>query len=180
MKIWELYADANNYENFGFAYENDLDNYMESDLIGQEFGNEWVPFEVSVIEKRKKGDCPSFTGGDLIFSEKAVKALGDLLKDNVEVLPLLYDKEKYYLINVLQLLDCVDYEKAEVIRFDSGDIMLFTRYAFKPESVRNINIFKIVDMPKCNVFVSDEFRNKVLESGLKGFSFEEVWDSDSK
>ena len=48
--------------------------------------------------------------------------------------------------------------------------------------VKNQTIFKvylneIVHTP--SVFVSDEFRNTVLESDLKGFEFITVWDSEA-
>nr|WP_159036303.1 hypothetical protein [Clostridium botulinum] len=42
----------------------------------------------------------------------------------------------------------------------------------------NEHIFKVCEYSKIFVFVSDEFKNLVESSGLKGFLFIEVWDSE--
>ena len=92
-----------------------------------------------------------------------------------------YSKERYYAINVVQVIDCIDYKKAECIRFKSSNrVMDFTKYAFKPEMVKGKHIFKIPEHPRAYVLVSDEFRNRVLNSGLEGFHFEELWDSEKE
>ncbi|WP_407712621.1 imm11 family protein [Clostridium botulinum] len=95
------------------------------------------------------------------------------------MVPLSYDKGDYSVINVTNVKDCVDYEKAEVKRFKGSDkIFRFIKYAFKPESIKNEHIFKVCEYSKIFVFVSDEFKNLVESSGLKGFLFIEVWDSE--
>ncbi|ULL14839.1 hypothetical protein DVH26_10505 [Paenibacillus sp. H1-7] len=50
------------------------------------------------------------------------------------------------------------------------------KYAFQEELVKEETLFKI---PQFNgrIFVTDKFRDLVIEQGLTGFEFEEVWDS---
>ncbi|WP_412677877.1 AHH domain-containing protein [Bacillus wiedmannii] len=78
--------------------------------------------------------------------------------------------------------DAIDYEKAILKKLRSGLVIDFKKYAFLPNIVKNQTIFKvylneILHIP--SIFVSDEFRNTVLESDLKGFEFIEVWDSEA-
>ncbi|WP_018885574.1 imm11 family protein [Paenibacillus massiliensis] len=51
---------------------------------------------------------------------------------------------------------------------------------FKEEMLRTEkrHIFKIPELVRTSVYVSDEFRDAVLEAGLKGLDFIPVWDSE--
>lgn len=178
MKIWHLDADVNNFENLTPIKEKDW-NILRFD--GTRLLDAWTPVAVRVIEEREKSDTPGLSGGIPVFSPKAVEVLKDLMEDSVEILPLRCRRGEYYAINVLNVLNCIDYEKAKFKRFQSsGRIMLFNKYTFKPECVKSEHIFKIIDEPARRPFVSDEFRNRVLDNELIGFKFELVWNSESE
>lgn len=90
--------------------------------------------------------------------------------------------EVYYIINVLNAIDAVDYEKAILKKLRSGLVIDFKKYAFLSNMVKNQTIFKVYlneILHISSVFVSDELRNAILESDLKGFEFVEVWDSEA-
>lgn len=177
MKIWHLIADVNNYESLTTLNQEDWEKLK---LDGKKLGNSWSPLAVSVIEESKKSDTPGLSSGAPVLSPRAISVLRELIGDVVEELPLVCSSSEYYIINVLDVVDCIDYEKAEFKRFEhSGRIMRFIKYAFKPECVKGKHIFKIIDELVRRPFVSDEFRNRVIESGLVGFKFELVWDSES-
>ena len=57
--------------------------------------------------------------------------------------------------------------------------MRFIKYEFIKERVSGNPIFKIIDEPLKRPFVSDVFRQRVIDNNLKGFKFELVWDSES-
>ncbi|MCG3797071.1 imm11 family protein [Bacillus toyonensis] len=158
MKIWEL--------------KSSFDGYQSFQLLSLEEGNQ--------------SDFPHFWGevGTPMVSEKAKQFLESMLGNNVEFLPLIHNVtgEVYYIINVLNAIDAIDYEKAILKKLRSGLVIDFKKYAFLPNMVKNQTIFKvylneILHIP--SVFVSDEFRNAVLKSDLKGFEFVEVWDSEA-
>ncbi len=66
-----------------------------------------------------------------------------------------------------------DYDKDQFETFSHGQhIMMFIKYAFIESKVKGKHIFKIVDEPKRRPFVSDELRQRVIDSNLKGFKFE--------
>ncbi|CVK19389.1 imm11 family protein [Sporomusa sphaeroides] len=176
MKIWHLIADVDNFENLTTLKQEDWEKLR---FDGKKLIDTWTPLAVRVIKDSKKSDTPGLSSGAPVLSLKAISILKDLIDDVVEVLPLVCSGGEYYIINVLDVVDCIDYERADFERYkSSGRIMLFNRYAFKPECVKGKHLFKIVDEPVRRPFVSDEFRNRVIESGLEGFKFEQVWDSE--
>ncbi len=178
MKVWHWIADVDNFENLTTLKQEDWEKLR---FDGRKLADTWTALAVRVMEDSKISDTPGLSSGAPVLSPRAISVLKDLMKDIVEVLPLICSSGEYYVINVLDVVECVDYEKAEFERYESsGRIMLFNKYAFKPECVKGKHIFKIIDEPVRRPFISDEFRNRVLENGLAGFKFELVWDSESE
>lgn len=179
MKIWEMNSDANNYDNFTLCNESDWDKLMVYEFDGKCIKDTWIEFCVKEIESIRKGDKPSLFGSIPVFSHRAVEVLKEYLDNGTEILPLRYDKGEYFVINVINVKECIDFEKSEIKRFKSSDkIMRFKKYVFKEEAIKNEHIFKISEFSKGGVFVSDKFRNEVLRHQLQGFLFKEVWDSE--
>jgi hypothetical protein len=56
--------------------------------------------------------------------------------------------------------------------------MFCTKYVFKENVIGNNSIFKIPQFPTVDVLVTEEFVRLVEENELKGFVFEELWDSE--
>lgn len=114
-----------------------------------------------------------------VLDETAIRVLTDLLSNDAEVLPLAFDGGNYSLINVTKVLDCVDYGNSVYKTFRDGKrIMRFERIAFLEDKLVGVNIFRIKDLPLNRPFVSDAFRNAVIENNLSGFRFELAWDGD--
>lgn len=59
-------------------------------------------------------------------------------------------------------------------------VLDFIKLAFIEEKVRGNHIFKLVEKKLSPVYVSDEFRQRVINNGLTGFKFELVWDSEAE
>ncbi len=173
MRIWHLSADSDNFNNIVPVNES---NWSKFEFDGTWIQNDWNPVEVKTLKEIQYSDFLALVPGVPVFSKKALKHLAELINESVEVLPLVHNKEKLFAINVIKVLDCVDYDKSEYKKFTSSNrIMRFVRYEFIKEKLMNTHIFKIKDEPSKRPFVSDTFRNRVLEYGLKGFEFEEVW-----
>lgn len=177
-----MQEDVNLYEHLTLA-DADNEKWIEfgNKFEGKSLKDNWIPLKLKLIEhggKLKKGDMPYLSPGVPILSIKAINALNEYLVKNTEILPIDFSDADYKLINVINLLDGIDYKKSVVEYYsDKKRIMAFDKYSFILEKVENQHIFKILEQPRADVFVSDEFRNKVIESDLKGFKFVEVWDS---
>lgn len=177
MKIWILDCDVNNYENLMWREKLNLSEMQSFD--GREKQRTWKPIKVKRMYNRKFSNTPGFSPHIPVFDQKAIMALCDFLKENAEVLPLNCEDGDFYAINVTNVLDCIDYEKAVYKTFKDGKrIIRFMKYSFDLSKVKSQHLFKIRDGLLMRPFVSDEFRNKVLECGLTGFKFELVWDSE--
>jgi len=183
MKIWELGSNANYYDNLTFltkdGAEDYLERFLEYEFDGRSLVAQWNPLPVRLLEKIEKSDTPSLSGSVPVLNRKAINILYDLLEGSVELLPLISDIDEYYVLNVTKVIEAINHEKSEIKRFaSSGRIMRFVKYSFIAEKLKETHIFKITDMPKAHVFVSDQFKDRALNNGLKGFEFTEVWESE--
>lgn len=181
MKIWILDCDVNYFENLAWGKdENDIDlNFIKS-FDGTPKEKEWKPLEFKCMyHNRKFANTLGLSAHIPVFDKNAVNELRDYLEGNAEILPISCEGKKFYIINVTNVMDCIDYEASEYKTFRDGvRIMRFTKYAFLRDKIENVHIFKIKDEPLRSPFVSDAFRQKILDSNLIGFKFELVWDSD--
>jgi len=102
--------------------------------------------------------------------------LWPIIKGDVEVLPLNKNGELLYGINVLSIIDAVDYELSTYRTYRDGKrIMSFKKISFKEDKVHDTNIFKVIDLKRGDIYVSEEFYNAVIKNNLKGFKMIKVY-----
>lgn len=173
MKIWKLEFDANKYNNIVPINTNE---WEALGFDGSPLLDSWKPIAFKTLnDDLELGDTPSLISTVPVLSEYALNVLKDLIEGSVEILPIRLRVGKFFILNVTDVLDCVDYDKSEVKPFkSSGRIMRFIKYEFFKECLYNKHIFKIPDESKRNAFVSDQFKERVKENKLKGFKFELV------
>ncbi|WP_240421754.1 imm11 family protein [Paenibacillus periandrae] len=175
MQVWKLDCDSNNYEGFNIV-DGDWNELIEK-FGGNSLLNNWQAIKIKPYELAPRSDAPTFIAAAPLFSAKAVDVLRPIISNFVEILPTEFIREDYFIINVLNVLNCVDYDSSSIVKYRSGRIMRFEKYEFFPEIVDQQHIFKITDISRQAVFVSSEFKEEVIKSGLTGFRFEEVWSS---
>ncbi len=136
---------------------------------GKPLNERWAPQEVYTYKKGKKRDFPHLRSGFPIFIPKVIEVVHDLIDKKVELLPLLHEELELYLGNVTEIVDCLDVEKSNPRYYE---------FSFRNERIAgNETIFKIPERIHADVFVTDAFRDRVLQAKLKGFEFTEVWDT---
>ena len=117
-------------------------------------------------------------GGLSACDAKAKEVLGTLTADGVEFLPLLVPEishTKYFAINVLTILDCLDNERSEFGYF--GDLrMRIDKYEFKPDCIGDTPIFKLPIFTRVRTYVTDSFKQLVEDNNLTGLEFRKVWE----
>jgi len=158
----------------------DNDRFM--DLVerfnGTPIGAAWDVFDVTYDNDSIElplGDFTSLTFQHIpVFSQPAARTLRSLLNAAGELLPLNCGHTKYLAFNVTTLVDALDIETSEVVRFASGNIMDVKTYVLDGERLGSAAIFKLTETPLMDVFVSDEFVGVVETAGLMGFSFKQV------
>ena len=135
---------------------------------------------VNVNDAEAEPDDFALLGTVPVFSLRTLEAMLDLLRPNGEVLPLHYQGAEYFAYNVTSVLPALDEESSILRRFPGGNVVMsISKYAFKPDILRDTAVFKIPQLPKAFVFVTDIFVVRVQSAGLTGFSFPLLWNSGS-
>ncbi|EJV71216.1 MULTISPECIES: suppressor of fused domain protein [Bacillus cereus group] len=180
MRVWKIIGNSN-FDQLECENEEGqeiFNNYFQ----GQSVINTWNPLQMKLSNKGEVSDLLSEI--PLIFTKAAIEVVFDLIKRKVEVLPLVHEGYECYAIHVLNVLACIDYKNAKPDDFGG-----FDKFAFIADEIKGEHIFctlntkhKYGDFPIVSVqtFVSDEFKDRVVESELKGFNFRLVWESDEK
>ncbi len=179
MRIYELQPDGERYRSLTLVEE--LGFNLLADLTEPGSGRAWTPLTAEWIYDDlnaglAKSDFPTL-GSTPVFSARAVDELVDLLVENGELLPLSLSDGAYFVYRTVRLLDALDEDRSELVRFSSsGRVMRVVKYAFH-ENVSFPPVFQIPQL-RVTVFVSENFVQRVMESGLTGFAFKPVWDSE--
>ncbi|NQX71676.1 hypothetical protein HQN90_36925 [Paenibacillus alba] len=164
----------------GFLNLPDYD-YVRGKFRGNSVKDIWQAPQVEEYKKKGKKYDFCHVYDNPMFNDKAMKALHDLIKDDVEVLPYLHPKDTYYAINVLNVIDCLDRSMA-VLDIDEkyNVVRNINKYTFHEERIEHAIIFKIPENLRSEIFVTDIFKEKVEQAGLTGFRFAEIWDSENE
>jgi hypothetical protein len=145
---------------------------------GERLGDRWEPPPVYSPEPRLKRPDIWWISvwDDFALSERAVEALGARLW-SVELLPLPYGDEVLQVVNVLDVIDCLDRERSEFAPTGAVE-----RYSFVSHRVPESPLFKIPEdivifMPEFDA-IRPSLRRLVELHDLQGFRFDELWNDE--
>lgn len=181
MNVYELRHESEAYQAIRPFALADFDRLRRFE--GRPLKQSWIPARVDLFREATSfhrqipGDFPYLTAGVPVFTPKSLTTLADLLELHGEILPLQSKDGDFFAYNVTSVIDCLDVPNSQVARFDDGGIMDVKRYAFVPERLTAIPIFKIPQFPRSDVYVTDEFVKRVKDQGLIGFRFRHLWSS---
>ena len=175
MKIWKLLTDNRNMEVEIEQFE--IFSYL-LDVVGRII-NDWKTPRMRVRKKGRYQDMPYLSGGNVVFNSRSLNVLEELLRANAQLLDvdIINADIQLKIAHILFLDGAVDYTRSIPERSLRGVVNGFKKIAFLEEIVSSRTIFKIPEL-SVSIFVSDQFRDTVLQSKLKGFEFIEVWDSE--
>jgi hypothetical protein len=171
--MYQYAPNSNLYDSLVLQYSQDWD--VIERFAGDRLAASWRPLPVEIFKASKRGNFPSLIAYVPCFDEAALRALEQLLDKDIELLALKNESVSLFAINVLSLLDCLDYKKSRVERFsDDNTVKYITHYVFRRDIVRGHHIFKVREMPRGPVIVSEEFRSVVAKKNLKGLVFKKL------
>lgn len=153
-------------------------------LNGTPRSDAWMPVGVDWDEATTPAgrglpvDFPALGGLGYAFSQRALELLFPLVGEKIEALPLDSVRGKYYVVNVLNLIDALDEGRSEIKRIPGGRIDVIVKHAFKSNSTDGQHIFKLQQEPLGPVYVSAEFKRAVEHHGLTGLIFIEIGHGD--
>ena len=128
---------------------------------------------------RKIGDSPT-AGSPTLISQKAADALRDIWDRHAILYPVRLDDAPgvmYYMVVVKTVLDCLDESASRVAKDHKGRIRTIYDWVFKDGCLDDSDLFHL-PYNKISYYVSERFKARVIEAGLKGFAFHtHFWDS---
>lgn len=174
MKIYNILPDGDSFRSFTFKEEFPFDYFN-----GRPLSSIWKPIEIKQKYKRlPNADIQSFDGIGSVINKRTKDILSLVLKDTVEFLPLNF-YHPFYLLNVIHVLDVMDYSKSTPSYSYNGKVVGFHIHAFQLDKIKDEFLFKIVESPRSNIFyATDNFKKIIDENGLTGLMFTEIWDSE--
>ena len=151
---------------------------------GQPAAEKYIPVQVMKMNDQDRdrplSDCPYLMPGICILNQKSIDKMWHLFSPYSEILPLASYEGTFFIVHVTNVLDCIDYQRSIFKKFQNppeNRIMRFIKYAFHIDKIGSNMIFKIIDQPKSDAFVTQEFVDNVRSTDITGFEFKLVWDS---
>jgi hypothetical protein len=174
MKWYEPIPDGDVYDRLQLCDRNDIKFDIEFHKQHYRFRKdiEWKELEVKISSLNNPGDFYSFIAtGNLVLTNKAYIVLEDLIGKSVERLILKEKDNDYFLLKILDFIDCLDYETSKY-HTTVSEMIGVDSYVFKEHLLVGKHIF-FLPRAHHNV-VSQDFKNRVEKFELKGLRFGEL------
>ncbi len=114
-----------------------------------------------------------------MISQEVFSKLHSFIDNQVEFLAVDCEETNYQLVNVLNVLDCVDKVKSKAETAGNGAVVTYLSMVFNQEKIPGSTlIFKIPELVSRRVYVTDAFLKLVKQFKFKGLQCAEVWDSE--
>lgn len=169
---------ADNFLDLTLDKSTDSEHPIETDFTGESKLPLWTPPVMFTNKKKKKSDFPSYLSGKPVISGKAKDILEPYLEKEVEFLPLVHPSLEFSIINVTNILDCVDYNRSVMKLTSKGTFAGYINLVFDFSKIPDDTyILKIKETATFCEFVTEAFKDLVELHGLKGLDFSEVYDS---
>jgi hypothetical protein len=151
--------------------ERDIPRYLE--LVAQHYRFQekiyWNQLNVSINSENNPGDFPAFIAtSDLVLTQRSWEALKYLIKRDIKLTVLRTEKEDFYWLKIMSIIDALDYEKARYHNRTAEKIGVES-YVFKEDIITGKHIFYL---PRAShPVVSQTFKDMVERFELKGLVF---------
>lgn len=152
---------------------------LATDFKGDSKKEDWCPIRLDTLYEKSYNDFPHYLIGKPIVSEKVKQILEPYIKPDVEFLPLIHDEMDLFMVNVTNILDCVDWQHSDVNRFEGEYFLGFNKLKFDFSKIpSDTYIFKFKETAATQVYVTEAFKDIIDQHQLQGLSFSVVYDSD--
>ena len=175
IKVYELWMD-HTYRTYEPTPKDGYKSYMfDAVPVKERTFDKIYPSKYKDEIDKPIGDVFSVKISSFILNEKSYKVLYPYLKNHSQIFKIKSDNKIFYVVNVIDIIDCLNYDESELKYFSSsGRVMDVEKYVFKTEKLKNATIFKLPEFPKSISYVTEEFKKAVEENNIKGFKFKEL------
>lgn len=177
MKVYKLRSDEDSMD-LMLDKSVSAEHPIESKFKGESKLPMWTPPIMYTNNERKYSDFPRYLSGQPIVSEKVKDILLPIVAEEVETLPLAHPELKLFMLNITNVIDCVDYRRSVIKLTGKGNFARFIKLVFDFSKIpEKTYVFKIKETAIVQVFVTEAFKELVELHDLKGLDFSEVYDS---
>lgn len=177
MKVYEL--NYNHKKSMVITSDNDKGHPISSNFDGEPKLDLWSPTKVETVSKKSYRDFPIYLSSKPVVSARVKEVIDPFVKDEVEFLPLIHDELDFYMVNVTNVLDCVDWNRSNVRTYEDGSLAGFNKLVFNFTKIpAETYIFKFVERASTLVYVSEAFKDLIERHKFKGLDFSVVYDSE--
>ena len=153
---------------------------FEQVLIGESRIKTWEPVQFGRASDDEGpalplGDVTTFSRTCLIVSGVGQVVLRPLTDGHRRVAPGARATDAYRLLNVLDLRPVLDEQRSRIFRHAPDLIADISRLVIHRELVGDATIFKLSEFPAGPILVTEAVHDRILEAGLTGFEFRQVW-----
>lgn len=128
--------------------------------------------------KNKTKEFPDIMGDSIskIIISSKVKTIFDVLpkQDRFQYFPIEINKKEYFLLNILNVIPCFDWEKSIFTTYSNPKIIRdINHLVFKPNEIKNLNIFRMVEKPYA-VYVSEYLKDVFIKEKITGIKISDI------
>ncbi len=145
---------------------------------------EWFDDDGRNLDKYKDPDITYCTPGSFILAPRAAELLRPVVSDVAELLPIPFQGETWYFMNVFNQIDAVDKAKSRYKIYKSGRVGPVEKIVFSPEKIPHAKLFIIPESPARLLYAEhhpddnpNTFKNVVEKNKLFGIRFGKVWEN---
>jgi hypothetical protein len=177
--IWELSINDIDGTEFSFPLETDRNfflNTVEQYIVeGKQVEQNWkIPL---ILKKEVKHNYDFFHIEEIddavCITQRMYDILYPLIKNDAEFLPLQSDEGVYYLLNVTNIVDCIDREKSICTLTPNGLVLDYEDLVFDTEKIKDLYIFRVPDFPY-QVFLTENLKTEIEDFEEVSFTEEEL------
>ena len=183
MEIFRIRLDSNKFRSFLPADT----NIWQTDALKMNCVSKlstWRSPEIYVHNPNfEKGNFSHFCSGGFVVDASTANELRTIFEIAGELLPLTHEGLSFYLVNILECVNCLDANKTEwVTGKTTGAKIRIKNYQFDKNKLSESTLFKIPETSAAEILciaglkdAEDEFKARVESAGLKGLIFEKLW-----
>lgn len=177
MKIYRLKGNINKDNSYmkysGMPYE-EQEKLISGDLVSL---NKFGEYEI-VGKSKKKPDVFSIGSTEFYINEKVKQILLNICKsdNNVKFLNMKIEGENYYLLSILNNIECFDWDKSNYTTYSNKDILKeVSKLVIDTDKLNERKIFRVKEY-KFEIFIVEDLVLELKKNKVTGISFLESMD----
>lgn len=144
---------------------------------------EWYNDDGRNLDKYKDPDIAQSPAYTYILGPRAAELLRPAVSDVAELLPIPFQGETWYFMNVFNQIDAVDKTKSRYKIYRSGKLGPVEKIVFYPAKIPHAKLFTIPESPARLLYAEhhpdpnpNTFKNIVEQNKLFGIVIEKMWE----